>query len=388
MMAALACDVLILGGGPAGSAAALTAARAGLHVILLERCHFPRFRPGETLHPGLEPLLDRLGVGAALRLPGSLRHPGVWIVWDGPERFEPFGGDALGPWFGFQVSRDDFDMCLLQAAMAAGVDVRPGLAARAVLVEANRVVGLYTTQGALHARYTIDAAGAGHRLARWLDLPIRHYSPPLLARFGYVAGACPVRDGAPCLRADSTGWTWTARVAVQRYHWTRLVVPPHRLAPGWRPDEFHGLPDVGAIRGANITWRVVEQTAGAGFFLTGDAAAVLDPAASHGVLRAIMTGMMAAHQIVTLLRTPASEAALTHAYGRWLADWFWHDVTRLGAAYQRLGLLDSSTFFVALTQSVHRPRHREDPSTSPQNLHEFPRHSPGDPKDFSPWESA
>ncbi len=55
-------DVIILGGGPAGSATAIICAQHGLQVALLERDKFPRNRPGETLHPGVEPLLGQLGV--------------------------------------------------------------------------------------------------------------------------------------------------------------------------------------------------------------------------------------------------------------------------------------------------------------------------------------
>ena len=59
-------DVVVVGGGPAGSAAALWCVRQGLRVVLLEREQFPRHRPGETLLPGVEPIFAQLGVAEAI----------------------------------------------------------------------------------------------------------------------------------------------------------------------------------------------------------------------------------------------------------------------------------------------------------------------------------
>lgn len=76
-------DVVIVGGGPAGSAAAIACAGTGLNVVLVERAAFPREAPGETLHPGVESLLERLGVAGAVRAAGFLRHEGTWVRWGG-----------------------------------------------------------------------------------------------------------------------------------------------------------------------------------------------------------------------------------------------------------------------------------------------------------------
>ena len=72
-------DVIIIGGGPAGSCAAIRCAQRGLHTILLERELFPRDRPGESLHPGFETLLQQLGVLDAVLAAGFLRFDGNWV---------------------------------------------------------------------------------------------------------------------------------------------------------------------------------------------------------------------------------------------------------------------------------------------------------------------
>src|SRR5580658_5325196 len=98
-------DVAIVGGGPAGSAAAIWCAKSGLDVLLLEAQPFPRDRPGESLHPGIEPLFDQLGAGDAIRAAGFLRYRGHQVIWGGPPRYEAFGAGASGPWLGFHAWR-------------------------------------------------------------------------------------------------------------------------------------------------------------------------------------------------------------------------------------------------------------------------------------------
>src|SRR5215207_4486055 len=98
-------DVVIVGGGPAGSATAIWCARQGLRVLLLEREVFPRHRPGETLPPGVEPVFVQLGVNEAIAEAGFTRHLGTWVSWSGPRRFDPFGRDSRGSWRGFQAPR-------------------------------------------------------------------------------------------------------------------------------------------------------------------------------------------------------------------------------------------------------------------------------------------
>jgi 2-polyprenyl-6-methoxyphenol hydroxylase-like FAD-dependent oxidoreductase len=96
-------DVAIVGGGPAGSAAALWLARQGLRVVVIERERFPRHQPGETLPPGVEPIFAQLGVTNAIEAAGFIRHRGTWVTWSGPRRFDALGGDRDGPWLGFQA---------------------------------------------------------------------------------------------------------------------------------------------------------------------------------------------------------------------------------------------------------------------------------------------
>lgn len=325
-------DVLIAGGGPAGAAAAITCALGGARVMLCERDAAPGERPGETLHPGVEPLLAQLGVADRLAAVTGARHAGIWVEWGGPRRFQGFGGDPGGEWRGFQVWRADFDALLLERARELGVDVRRGCAAAGVL-EDGRV---RTTDGVVSARVRVDATGRARWLGRALGVATQRRSPRLLARYGYVEGDCPPRDDAPALVADAEGWTWTARVKPRLYQWTRVRFDGRQTPAEWLPGEFAGMTPRGPSRGADVTWCVAERVADPGWFLVGDAAATLDPASSHGVLRALMSGIAAGHLVTAVVRgrAPAHEAAA--AYHAWLTGWFAADAARLGELYRQL----------------------------------------------------
>lgn len=329
-------DVVVVGGGPAGSAAAIACASRGLRVLLLERDAFARDRPGETLHPGVEPLLAQLGVAGKLERVTGARHEGIWIEWGGPRRFEPYGADPDGPWSGFQVSRSAFDDLLLGRARALGAEIRQPCTVVAPLVGEENVQGVLTSDGPVVARVVVDATGRSRWLGRALGVESPARSPRLIARYGYVEGACPARDAAPALVGDREGWTWTARVGHRKYQWTRLDFG-RRPDADWLPDEFRGLTPLVRSRGADVTWRMADQVARPGWFMVGDAAALLDPTSSHGVLKALMTGMMAGHLIAGVLhgKAPAAEAA--QAYHAWIAGWYEADIRKLREFYGLLG---------------------------------------------------
>jgi len=166
-----------------------------------------------------------------------------------------------------------------------------------------------------------------------LGIGIHRRSPRLIARFGYREGACPDWDGTPAISADERGWTWIAEVRPNLYHWTRLNLDGGPPDADFVPAELRGLSPRGRSRGADVSWRVVRKPAGPGFFVAGDAAAVLDPASSHGVLKAVLSGMLAARVIA---EAPSFGDAVARSYGDWVNYQFDHDVAGLRDLYGRL----------------------------------------------------
>ncbi len=330
-------DVLIVGAGPASTATAIQCIKAGLKVAILESRLFPRHRPGESLHPGIEPLLESLGVIDQFRQANFLRYEGIWVkLNDEQKHFVPFGSDEKGIWFGFQAWRETFDEILLQQAKALGVEIIQPCRALRPLINGKQVVGVTTTKGNYLARFVVDGAGGQHWLAKQLGLEVRFFSPRFIAYYGYVEGNSLTFHENPTFIADEQGWTWIAKIKPNLYQWTRLNFYLQRLTSDWKPQEFQAMSTKYKTLAVDVTWRLVSSFAGQGFFLVGDAAGVLDPASSHGVLRAIMSGMMVAHLIVQSINQDSKQ--FIEIYQKWLAKWFDHDLEELNEIYRRINL--------------------------------------------------
>ena len=89
------------------------------------------------------------------------------------------------------------------------------------------------------------------------------------------------------------------------------------------------------MHGVDVTWRRVVQPAGSGYFIVGDAAAVLDPASSHGVLKGIMSGMQAAHAIIRITKDHFPSEIASKNYNEWITEWFLYDIHKLEKFYSQ-----------------------------------------------------
>src|SRR5271166_3878213 len=161
------CDILIIGGGPAGSTAATLLAERGYHVVVLEKSHHPRFHIGESLLPANLPLLQRLGVAEQVRAIGMEK----W----GAEFISPYDGrhqefEFAQAWdkslaYAYQVRRSEFDEILIRRAASAGAEVIEGCRANALeILEGGRGVQVHAVYDdgrgeSWHAAHLIDASG-------------------------------------------------------------------------------------------------------------------------------------------------------------------------------------------------------------------------------------
>ena len=325
-------DVIVIGAGPAGCSAAISCAQRGLKVAIVERLAFPRHRPGETLHPGIEPLLQELGVIERVLSEKFIRPAGNWVKWEKERMFIPFGNDASGAWRGFQIPRATLDELLLERAIASGVHVLQPCEANKVFVKRGRVIGIQTRTEPLFCRHLVDASGAHGWLTRQLQLTTHRYSPALTALYGYKRGR--LEQSALGIFADRSGWYWTAHIGPQLYTWTRLYFALDQVCKASAaPQSVAELASAGKIHGADVTWRACNRMAGNGYFIIGDAATVLDPGASHGVLKALMSGMMAAQCITDEYAAPTNAQAISMQYHQWIQDWFEKDVRKMHEFY-------------------------------------------------------
>lgn len=311
-------DVIVLGAGPAGCAAAIRARQAGLSVVMFDVNASAKAAPGETLHPGIEPLLKQLGVLDQVLQAGFRRHRGVWRVQGETREFLPYGQDAQGEWLGFQADRRVLHRILQQAAVDAGATLNRNARAEMALAQADRVTGVVINGTHYQATWTIDATGRHAWLARQLALETRIGSPPLAARFGWRDEEFANYDGQPAFTFRDDGWNWQAPLGNHRTAWVELRI---------------GEPGGNSPGGMDLTWVLRPHCAGPGYFLVGDAAATFDPSSSHGVLRALMSGILCGHLMEGWQRAGIAEAMVIDTYRNWVCEQFAQDELRLRQHY-------------------------------------------------------
>jgi flavin-dependent dehydrogenase len=172
-----------------------------------------------------------------------------------------------------------------------------------------------------------------HWLARTRSDPITFLSPPLVVWYGWATSDFASRFAAPILTINNAGWTWIAQVDKKLCAWNRLsfIGDKQRLK---KPPMLEGFDNVGRERGADVTWRTVAAHAGEGFFRVGDAGAVLDPGSSHGVFRALITGITAARCSTRILRLGHLAQTEANTYHRWVDNMVTKDVNALKRLYR------------------------------------------------------
>src|ERR1700693_6196833 len=192
-------DVVVVGGGPAGASCALTLARRGVAVTVVERTRFPRRKVcGEYLNAGAMSALAELGIGAIVRNEGRALS-GVRLVTPAIEPVE-----LAFPSASYALARERLDALLLEAAMAAGATV---VQARAedVIFEKDRTAATAVrnedgTPAQLRARFVVGADGIGSVVARKLGLVRRSRGKRRFALGGHYRGF-----------GDLGGWGGVAR---------------------------------------------------------------------------------------------------------------------------------------------------------------------------------
>lgn len=322
--------ILIIGAGPAGSSTAIQLLKAGYDVTLLDRANFPRHAPGETLHPGIEPLLEQLGVSHILDDTSFLRHQGIESIRNGKSEFNAYNKDQK--WYGFQLFRTEFDNQLLNEAICLGAHFISDSTISSVNRNIDFINSIVVNDELIEVDFVIDATGKRAWLATKLGVEYKHIGSQKIAYYGYVNDA-PLKPINPIIEWNENGWTWIAQVKEDTTAWVRLDLDNHRrVDSGWMPDKLIGGKPSAKRKAVDVTWRIAERCSFANCFLVGDAAFVLDPGSSHGLLKAIMSGIMAAHLIEKTKSHPISE--IHEHYNSWIRNQFNHDIEKLKKMYE------------------------------------------------------
>jgi FADH2-dependent halogenase len=323
------CDVVVMGGGPAGSTAASVLARAGRRVILLERDRFPRFHIGESLLASVNDVFDAIGVADRIRAAGFPQKWGAtFITPDGQvERFADFAISTDVRWpQTWQVPRAKMDTLLLDHAAASGADVRQGHRVLDVAFDGGGVTvsvrpppvdGAATGTTAIRARVVIDASGRAGLLSRAFSLRVDEPTLANVAIFSHYAGV-PRAEGRRAgdirvVARRDLGWFWLIPISDDLMS-VGVVLPQSvfltlpKLEPEVLLERLIGDTPAASrlMTRAERKWPVrVEKDfsfgsrayAGDRWIIVGDAGSFLDPVFSSGVAIALESGLEGARAV-------------------------------------------------------------------------------------------
>ncbi|HVI01523.1 MAG TPA: NAD(P)/FAD-dependent oxidoreductase [Enhygromyxa sp.] len=303
-------DVIVIGGGPAGSCASNLLAQAGVDTVVLEREHFPRFHIGESLLPFELGVLGRLGVN--LDEGPFLRKRGAVFIDERTGRRTLFSFDEGlpgTPTHAHQVERSKFDHTLLLAARRAGADVREGFEVTAFDIDEDRVeVEVCERESGatsrLRARYLVDATGQQALLARTGKTvePFREFGRAAVFRHFHGLAPAIVEElherGDIIVKLIEDGWMWLIPLASGDLS-VGLVKAKGKVEPALLDREIEESPLIqrltaGAQASAptmigNYSYKNTRPY-GQRFACIGDACAFLDPVFSSGVSLALAGG--------------------------------------------------------------------------------------------------
>jgi flavin-dependent dehydrogenase len=320
-------DVIVMGGGPAGSSVATMLAREGRKVILFEKAIFPRHHIGESLMTDTYRTFQRMGLLDKLKASPFVRKYSVQFANSAGKESRPFyffeavHHESAVTW---QVTRAEFDHLLINHAAEQGVVVHQGVLVKQVLFEGDKAVGVEVemqdgSRQQFFSKVVVDATGQAAMLSNKFRWRVRDPKLKKAVLYSYFKGAHrePDLNGGATLvlrtQPGSNGWFWyiplenditsvgivaDPEYLVQNrgqdlakiYHEEIEKCEPcrRRVAGGERVDKIYSILD--------YSYRS-KKNAGNGFIIIGDAYGFLDPIYSSGVLLALKMAELATDAI-------------------------------------------------------------------------------------------
>jgi flavin-dependent dehydrogenase len=323
------CDVLVVGGGPAGSTASALLAAKGHKVILLEKERHPRFHIGESLLPLNLPLLEKLGVLEEVERVGMLKYGAEFVS---PYHNKAITFDFANAWdktkpYAFQVRRSEFDHILIRNAAAKGAAVVEGCKVTGVeFPEAGGAIATARDEDGgtrtVRARFLVDASGRDTLLASRFGIKKRNRKHNSAAMFGHFTGAHRLpgkAEGNITVFWFDHGWFWFIPLAdgttsVGAVCWPYYIKSRKTDQTTFFKDTIALCPALSErLKDAELTGQVTgtgnfsyqaDRMTGPDYLMLGDAFAFIDPVFSTGVYLAMNSAFRGADAVDTCLRQP------------------------------------------------------------------------------------
>ena len=327
------CDVLVIGGGPAGATIAALLAAQGRDVLMLEKAHHPRFHIGESLLPANVALFERLGVRDAVERIGMRKWGVEFVSPDHAHQSLLEFGDAWDKSmpYAWQVRRSELDELLFRHAQQRGARTQEGCRVREVRFDdEGATVEARLDDGArrsVRARFVVDASGRDTFLANKLRSKQKNPKHNSAALFGHFTGAqrLPGRlEGNISIFWFAHGWFWLIPLAdgstsVGAVCWPYYLKSRDKPLADFFADTITLCPQLGErLANATLVGGTVHATGnysyggthccGERYLMLGDAYTFVDPVFSSGVYLAMQSAFEGAGVVATCLDRPAEAA--------------------------------------------------------------------------------
>jgi flavin-dependent dehydrogenase len=316
-------EVVIVGGGPAGSSLAGLLAKRGRRALVIERQEFPRFQIGESLLPQSMGIFEELGIVDQLESHFLRKYGARFVQAETSKMVRYVFAEAFDKRFhyAYEVQREIFDTILLDRAKELGAEVMQPCKVSRVIFEGDRAVGvcLADEDGGrqIRAPIVVDATGRGSMLASRYRTKGRISGLNTAAVYAHYSGL-PRYDGDG--EGDITvvlfeyGWLWfipfrgdvtsVGAVLLKDYLATRRTDESHEAffdrtvaTIPWAKERLAGGERMTPMRTAADFSYSVDRMAGEGWLCVGDANGFIDPLFSSGVHLALLGSRLAADAI-------------------------------------------------------------------------------------------
>jgi hypothetical protein len=321
------CDVLVIGGGPAGSTVAAQLAERGRDVVVLEKAQHPRFHIGESLLPANLPLFEKLGLAEEVRRIG-LYKPGAEFVSDHYAKTNLFffaNATHLMATHSYQVRRATFDQLLFENCRRRGARTFENTRVTDVALECRdrpvvTAIGGDGETVSWRPRFVVDASGRDTVLAGKLGLKTVNKRNNTAAIFGHFTGV-PRREGGAegviTIHLVEDGWFWMIPLpdglmsvglvgspglfkhrkgGIDELFWSQV-----RASPSVAERMTAAVSTAPLATTGNYSY-TARSTGGERYLLIGDAFTFIDPIFSSGVMIAMTTGVLGAEAIGLFLQ--------------------------------------------------------------------------------------